>query len=217
MFPRKDISTMLNKKSVTSHNIGTAIFCLLAAFLFSSCSSMPSTDKNAPIASEQKETAQSSAAKKAWILASQENYDQAQNALNQLDRQHTLYPSETADIESLQDSIYFSWATALIIESDIDTAEDKSHINSQGLRLLNIIDIQANIDTLPIAEQIAFWDYKAKLYSKYSLIKYAIKSRIYVEHLQLSNNNPGNESFLHNHTQLWHLLHTLDAQDIQTL
>ena len=206
------------KSSLRTHqHLSAIILALSLPLLLSSCSSTSQNTSHTSEPINQAEINQASSAKKAWILASHSDYSNAQNALIQINSQQTLNPATNASIETLQDSVYFVWANAILSEQFKPIALSPAQNKIKSLSYLNFNSIQANIDSLPHSEQIAFWRYKAELQEHYLLFEDAIKSRVYIEHLQLSNNNTGDSLFQSNQVQLWTLLSQLDKQQIYTL
>ena len=211
---------MLKTSKIGKH-LNTLALCALSALFLSSCANQTSvTDNGSSSAINTSEVEHASIAKQAWAQASQGSYSEAKSTLSQLDRTQTLSPEETADLSTLQDSVYFAWANAIILDAQASSAPhttDKATKDAKSLTWLKIPSIQANIDTLPEKDQIGFWNFKAEQLSKNLHIEEAVKARVFIEHITINNGNHGDALFIENQTKLWALLSLLDAQEIQSI
>lgn len=195
----------------------TILLSLIISIIVSSCASPDHTDQQShdTVFQPTGSLTTNSPAKQAWQLASAQQFSQADAILRQLDSNSILQTEKNADLEALQDSVYFAWASALI--SDLQMSAAIAAKTETSLSFMQMPSIQDNIDALEMNEQIQFWQYKAALLTTHSYKADAIKARIYIQHLQLQSDNMGDAEFISNQQQLWQLLAQLDQADIALL
>lgn len=218
MFHRTPTS---DQHSASDRKFSIITLSIISVLFLTSCTNTPDATKPSTIDSKPEVVTQVSEIKKAWILALQNDFTQAEKILKPYNSKVTLNPPETASAQTLQDSVYFAWTQALMAEHKgsllpKSTITSASHTTTD-LTFLSTPSIQPNIDTLTDTEQTDFWLYKAHLLTKYSHIIEAIKARVYIEHLYISTGNPGDQNFLNNQDALWTLLSQLNDADVQSL